>query len=85
MHGNLRQQLSTEIKSHMVAVQNLMDSKMPERLTALQDQIQAMISQMVSPALDSASAESHCRVILSDSQYDSFSPSWDCSSKKQKS
>ena len=58
---------------------------MQERLTALQDQIQAMISQVVSPALDSTSAESHHRVILRDSQSHSSSPSSDHSSKKRKS
>ena len=53
MHGNLRQQLSDEMKSHVVAVHELIDSKLQERLSVFQDQIQAMISQVVSPASES--------------------------------
>ena len=68
MHGNLRQQLSNEMKSHMVAMHKLIDSKLQERLYAFQDQIQAMIIQVVSPASDSASGGSQHQVILKDSQ-----------------
>ena len=66
----------------MVAVQDMIDTKLQERLAVFQEQIHALISQAVSPASGSASGGSHHRTTDTDSQFPA-SPSSVRSSKRK--